>query len=286
LRLSLPPEICKELGDVDIDSSSTALPMAQVEEMLKIGKVLFTWADLANWLTPPLPRPPSQSASSLLIELPLKVIAPIFMAQHRVGSQKRADVGEGIPDLFQSGNEPAAPASAPKAAAPVEAAPAPAPAPAKVAAPVAIKAAAAPVKKAVKPAEPSQPAYPSVETLLGSATGKFSPKEVVQNISKLPGITGALLAMTDGLPVASVMPQNLKADTLAAFLPQMFGRMMQYTKELGLGGLQSMTLNVEGACWQVFKQPNIYFAVCGKPGEQMPFNLLAQVAAELSKETK
>jgi hypothetical protein len=291
----LPPEICKELGDVDVEGSSTAVPMSQLEEMLKSGKVLFTWGELSGWLTPPLPRPPSQSASTLLIELPLKVMAPIFMAQHRAGSQKKADVGEGIPDLFQSGNgaEAAAPAVAPAAAAPVEAAPkaptaartvAP-PAPAKLAS-AAATAKTSPAKKAAKSVEPAQPAFPSIETLLGTASGKYSPKEIVQNVAKLPGMAGALLAMADGLPVAGVMPQNVKADTLAAFLPQMFGRMTQYTKELGLGGLQSMTLDVEGGCWQVFKQPNIYFAVCGKPGEQMPFNLLVQIAAELNKETK
>ena len=125
---------------------------------------------------------------------------------------------------------------------------------------------------------------PPIEALLGTSAGKFSPKEVIQNVCKLPSVTGALLAMTDGLTVASIMPPGVKADTMAAFLPQMFGRMTQYTKELGLGALQSMTLTVEGGCWQVFKQPNIYFAVCGKPGDPMPINLLAQIAAELSNQ--
>lgn len=107
----------------------------------------------------------------------------------------------------------------------------------------------------------------------------------MQNVSRLPGVSGALVALTDGLLVASALPANAKSDTVAAFLPQMFGRMSQYTKELGLGGLQSMVLHVEGGCWQVFKQPNIYFAVCGKTGEAMPLNLLTQIAAELSKQT-
>jgi predicted regulator of Ras-like GTPase activity (Roadblock/LC7/MglB family) len=289
---SLPPEICKELGDVDVKASSIGLPMAQVESMLKSGKVLFTWGELTSWLTPPLPRPPSNSASSLLIELPLKVVAPVFMAHHRANStQKRADTGEGIPDLFQSGNgeaaagnavqTPVAPAMpAPTAATPKPTAPAPA-----TANPV-----VAPAKKTAKAKSSAstaseQPALPPIESLLGTSAGRFSPKEVAQNVCKIPGITGALIAMPDGLPVASIMPDGLKGDTLAAFLPQMFGRMAQYTKELGLGGLQSMTLNVEGGSWLVFKQPNIYFAVSGKAGEPIPFNLMAQVAADLSKQT-
>ncbi len=271
----LPPEICKELGDVDVSATSISLPMAQVESMLKSGKVLFTWGDITSWLTPPLPRPPSNSAASLLIELPLKIIAPVFMAHHRAGgAQKRADVGEGIPDLFQSADGAAEPSARVKPAQPTPAPAQPTP--------------AAPAKKSAKAtqaAQPEQPVYPPIEALLGTSAGRFSPKEIIQNISKLPGLSGALLAMTDGLPIASVMPQGLKADTMAAFLPQMYGRMTQYTKELGLGGLQSMTLNVEGgSSWHVFKQPNIYFAACGKSGEPMPVNLLAQIAAELSKQ--
>lgn len=288
LAPSLPPEICKELGDVDVNLSSIALPMADVESMLKSGKVLFTWADLTNWLTPPLPRPPSNSAASLLIELPLKVIAPVFMAHHRAASsQKRAETGEGIPDLFQNAAGTAESAEvAPAAVAQTAAAPAKSAAPAK--APVAA-AAVAPAKKSAKASptavEPAQPTYPSADALLGTSAGRFSPKEVIQNVAKLHGITGALLAMSDGLPVASSMPKGMNADTMAAFLPQMFGRMTQYTKELGVGALHSITLTTEAGAWQIFKQPNIYFAVCGKPGEQMPFNLLAQVAAELSKQS-
>jgi predicted regulator of Ras-like GTPase activity (Roadblock/LC7/MglB family) len=147
---------------------------------------------------------------------------------------------------------------------------------------------ATPAKKTAKTkvaTEAAEIALPSLEALLGTSAGRFSPKEVAQNIAKLPGISGVLIAMPDGLPVASVMPEGLTGDTLAAFLPQMFGRMSQYTKELGFGALQNMTLHVEGGCWLAFKQPNIYFAVSGKPGESIPFNLLAQVAADLSKQT-
>ena len=105
------------------------------------------------------------------------------------------------------------------------------------------------------------------------------------NASRLPGAAGALLAMNDGLLVTSHTPPNVKSETIAAFLPQMFGRMNQYTKELALGPLQQLTLGVAGGQWHVVKCETIYFAVLGRPGESLPLNLLAQVAAELSSQS-
>jgi predicted regulator of Ras-like GTPase activity (Roadblock/LC7/MglB family) len=92
--------------------------------------------------------------------------------------------------------------------------------------------------------------------------------------------------MSDGLLVTSQTPPEMKTETIAAFLPQMFGRMNQYTKELALGGLEHLTLGVESGQWYVIKAPNIYFAVLGKRGETLPLNLLAQVAAELSSQSQ
>jgi len=312
---SLPEEVRKEVVDVDVEATIAALPMSLVQPALKSGKVLFAWSDLAGWLEPPLPRPPSKSAGELLIELPLSIIAPIFMAHYRAAtSPKRLDVDGQIPDLFQStGGSPdpgdraqAAPAPAPAAAAPTVStkakaaataavprpsapkAAAPAPAPAPSAAPLprtahaAAAAAAAPA--AATTAATTAPAT-TVESVIGPAQRRFAPKEIVQNLARLPGVGGALIAMTDGLPVASTALEGVNTDTLAAFLPQMFGRASQYSKDIGLGALQSMSLHVEGGCWQVFKQPNIYLAVGGKAGEEMPYNLLAKIAAELSKQT-
>jgi predicted regulator of Ras-like GTPase activity (Roadblock/LC7/MglB family) len=97
---------------------------------------------------------------------------------------------------------------------------------------------------------------------------------------------GVLLAMSDGLLVISHTPPSIKAETIAAFLPQMFGRMNQYAKELALGPLHQLTLGVDSGQWNVFKADAIYFAVLGKRSETLPLNLLAQVAAELSSQSK
>jgi predicted regulator of Ras-like GTPase activity (Roadblock/LC7/MglB family) len=141
------------------------------------------------------------------------------------------------------------------------------------------------------PQTPSEPTVSaessfSVEKVIGPANGRFGAKEIVVNTSRLPGAAGALLAMSDGLLVTSQAPSQCKTETIAAFLPQMFGRMTQYTKELSLGSLDRISLSVENGEWHVFKAPNIYFAVLGKRGEALSLNLLAQVAAELSSQSK
>ena len=49
----------------------------------------------------------------------------------------------------------------------------------------------------------------------------------------LPGVAGALVALPDGLRVASQIPSDLNADTLAAFLPQIYDRVSQSTWPTG-----------------------------------------------------
>ena len=240
----------------------------------------------------------------MAVELPLKVIAPLFMGSQRVATQKRVDVDETIPDIFNGGNGTAPTSGGGQGASVPQNPPAPRmPAPAARPEPVASDAVPAtrtvsapgpaPVfAPAPSPAQASAPAPVSaspemaVEQVLGDTGCRLGAKEIVANAAKLPGVSGALLVLSDGLLVTSNTPPAVKAETIAAFIPQMFGRMNQYTKELALGPLQQLTLGVEDAQWHVVKCPNIYFAVLGKHGDTLPLNLLAQIAAELSSQSK
>ena len=60
----------------------------------------------------------------------------------------------------------------------------------------------------------------------------------------LDGVVGALIALPDGLMVASQIPADLNGDTLAAFLPQIFGKVSQCTKELRMGELNNLNFTV------------------------------------------
>src|SRR5262249_16981652 len=62
-----------------------------------------------------------------------------------------------------------------------------------------------------------------------------TPNEIVSRAAALEGVVGALIALPDGLMVASQLSPDLNGDTLAAFLPQIFGKVSQCTKELRMG---------------------------------------------------
>ena len=97
-----------------------------------------------------------------------------------------------------------------------------------------------------------------------------------------PGLTGVFIAMHDGLLVDAHLPESLKAETVAAFLPQIFGRMNQYAKELQLGGLSSLILNVESSSWQIVKSGGIYLVAIGDLRQMPSLDKLTSLAAGLA----
>src|SRR5206468_3485070 len=73
----------------------------------------------------------------------------------------------------------------------------------------------------------------------------WTPNDIVNRTSGLPGVAGALIALQDGLLVAACMPPSARTETIAAFVPQIFGRMGQYTRELQLGDASAVSITVE-----------------------------------------
>ena len=110
-----------------------------------------------------------------------------------------------------------------------------------------------------------------------------TPKEVVARALALPGVAGAVVALPDGLRVASEVPAELNADTLAAFLPQIFERVNQSTRELRLGALNNVSFTVGNVPWKIFRVNSVYFAVFGRVGESLPSAPLVQLAAEIDR---
>ena len=114
----------------------------------------------------------------------------------------------------------------------------------------------------------------------------WTPNEIVHKTSQLPGVAGALMALQDGLLVASCMPPEWKSETIAAFLPQIFGRMKQYSKELKMGELESISFSVEQGAFQIFNVGIIYFAVLAKPTSNLPKESLKLIVRELARHTR
>jgi predicted regulator of Ras-like GTPase activity (Roadblock/LC7/MglB family) len=215
-----------------------------------------------------------------MLDLPLKVIAPLYLAKQQAAkARKKVAFDESIPNLFFGSAQPAAAASAPPLVAPAPPPPLapPPPKPADTNYYVWKDDADAPIEPEV--VFKRGPASPGTEFLKRYAT----PNEIVSRAAALDGVVGALISLPDGLLVANRIPPELNADTIAAFLPQIFGRMSQCIKELRMGELNNLNFTVSNVAWKMFKVGAIFFAAFGRMGEPLPTAQLAGLAAELDR---
>lgn len=272
-------------------NAQVALPVNLVEPALKRGRVTFPWRSLRSWITPPVTA--VSIHDGLEVELPLKVIAPLFLAKQgrpvpiNHTPQPPALPTE-IPNLFFGFPQPQTQAETPEAS---------------VKAPVPNETSFVPKPADARQSESNSNYYvwgenndtPQLDTTefkraslpatppTDFSTRRTTPKEVVARAMTFPGVAGALVALPDGLMVANQIPSDLNADTLAAFLPQIYGRVSQCTKELRMGELNNLNFTVGNVPWKVFRIHGVYFAAFGRAGEQLPTAQLAQLAGELDR---
>lgn len=268
-----------------LNGAEVALPPAAVTAGLARGKVVFTWGQIRAWLSP-APTVPTTARESTELLLPLKVLAPVFLARSRpqAEARKKVELDDTIPALFNGGA--AAPEAAPEAA-PSEPIPAP-PIPMAALPPPVVAPAPRPVSVPVAPAaEPvlqARKAQTLAEAFDQPGKERWSPPELVAGTMKLPGVAGAIIALQEGLVVAAQLPAPLMPETCAAFLPQMFARMAKYAGEMGLGEVQSLTLQVDGALFQTYRFGELYFGVMGSPRALLPLAELRLVGDQLARE--
>jgi predicted regulator of Ras-like GTPase activity (Roadblock/LC7/MglB family) len=324
-----PDAIKMELIQTNMTSAQAALPASLIEPGLKRGRVTILWKNLRMMIRPK-PAPVSVH-DNVELELPLKVLAPLFFASQKAAglAKQKVSVSAEIPNLFNGSKKaeaaisPAsasvpAPTSAPipipapvPASAPVPVSiptPAPAPAlapalaptPAPTPAPVRVPVPApAPIPAPAVPAELEETNYfskseTSTDTELqqeASSDTEFmprgaTPREIVARAVALPGVAGAVVALYDGLMIASQVPPDLNADTLAAFLPQIFARTGQSTKELHMGELNNLSFTAGNVSWKIFRVSAVYLAVFGRAGEALPTTPLAALAGQLDRKNK
>jgi predicted regulator of Ras-like GTPase activity (Roadblock/LC7/MglB family) len=263
-----PDAVRKEIIDLKLTDAKVALPAAAIEQALKQGRIAFSWKTLRFWVKPAVPTVVSEHDSTVL-ELPLKVVAPVFLLrQHeRNKHQQKVAVDEEIPNLFFGFPKPEGPAAPPTA----------------------------------RPSDTNFYVWDDgAEMLRGDETDvrrgpspatKFvakyaTPNEVVSRAASLDGVMGALIALPDGLMVANKLPPEINADTMAAFLPQIFGKVSSCTKELRMGELNNLNFTVGNVPWKIFRVNSIFFAAFGKVGEPLPTAQLAALASELDHKPK
>jgi predicted regulator of Ras-like GTPase activity (Roadblock/LC7/MglB family) len=282
---SWPESIRQEIVNFSLVDATIQLPVEAVEQGLKQGRLVFSWKNIRAWTNSRSAASPSAEDETNL-ELPLKTVAPLFMARQKNGkSQQKISVDKEIPNLFfgfpQADGAPAPAESQPQAQAQ----------------------APAPESHAVsKPADTNYYTFgdQSDTAQINASEGrqhapspgtKFlsryaTPNEVVGRAAALDGIAGALIALPDGLMVASRLSPDLNGDTLAAFLPQIFGKVSSCTKELRMGDLNNLNFTVGNVPWKIFRVNAIFFAAFGKVGEPLPSAQLAALAAELDHKPK
>ncbi|HXR07644.1 MAG TPA: roadblock/LC7 domain-containing protein, partial [Candidatus Acidoferrum sp.] len=243
---SWPAPVLQAIGEFQLQSGTVFLPMSRLEAGLKAGRVEFTWGEVCHWLQP---APPDDFLANreVAVELPLKVVAPLFLARRRPGAARKmtgaANVSDHIPALFgRAAGGPGTAASATAAAG---------------------------------------GGLGEVFGLPGRT--EWTPPEICRRICGLEGVAGSLLAMSDGLAVAAQLPAGLNAETVAAFLPQLFGRVSQSAGEMQLGPVTSVALAAgQGRC-AIYKAGKLYLAVLGHAGATLPEGMLGRIAAELAK---
>jgi predicted regulator of Ras-like GTPase activity (Roadblock/LC7/MglB family) len=327
-----PEGIRKELVQLNLLDAKVNLPAGTIQQGLKQGKLAFPWKIVRSWIKGPGLSFTSPQDGTVL-ELPLKVVAPLFMARQRPPGreQQKVKVDNDIPNLFfgfpqpEAPVEPAAPAAPAAPAIPHVPAAFHAPAvpqapifphtPIAPQTPVAPRTPIAPQTPAIPhiPAAPHIPAppvpkqkdtnyytwedaseatqIPQQNEVRRSPGTKFinryaTPNEVVSRAAALQGVAGSLIALPDGLMVASQLSPDLNGDTLAAFLPQIFAKVNQCTKELRMGELNNLNFTVGNVPWKIFRVNAIFFAAFGRAGEPLPTGQLAALAAELDHKGK
>ena len=253
---SWPQPVKEEIEQAQIQNSTISLPVGRLETGLKIGRVIFSWGELCLWIQPPLTANPTDN-QVISLELPLKVMAPLFLERRRgsVPAKKAhsaANIPDQLPNIFSRTGEAPHPQNG----------------------------------TAAVPPPPAAPAAPA--SVLGQIFGlpnksEWTPQEICKRICALEGVAGSALAMSDGLLVAGQMPPEVNADTISAFLPQIFGRVSQSAGAMQLGPLNSVVLLAGQSRCAIHKTGKLYLAVLGHPGATLPEAVLGRIAAELTK---
>jgi predicted regulator of Ras-like GTPase activity (Roadblock/LC7/MglB family) len=233
-------------------------------------------------------------------------VAPAYLSASKKpkSERKSMEMDESIPALFSDGRAPEPkpePQAAPEdSAAPADTADTADHAPADIA-----PEETAPVETAEAEAHPAAPVIPEPQALaiaaapadshrasetVGEVFGQphkkdWTPSEMVAAVVKLPGVAGAIVALQEGLQVASSLPEGVKSEVVAAFLPQIFARLNQYSGEMKLGDVDDLLFTTHGAHCQIYRLGFVYLAVLGKPGESLPWHELRLISEELARQT-
>jgi predicted regulator of Ras-like GTPase activity (Roadblock/LC7/MglB family) len=110
------------------------------------------------------------------------------------------------------------------------------------------------------------------------AQKKVDPKEVVAQVSALPGVKACAITFSDGLSLAGELPGEIAAEGLCAMAPALMKRVAQHVRETKIGSLVAVTLYASGSAVSFFAQGNICLTAVHAEG-----SLLAQTRTQIAE---
>lgn len=250
-----PDDLKAAISDAGIGDSQLTLDLASLDPMMKRGKIAFSWKDLRATIQPPAANSVGTANDAVNVEIPLKLVIPHFMAIAKApAEQRKVNVDESIPDVFSKEDIAAKTSPQPAAAEPATA--------------------------------PAVESAPSPEPAAKSPSAGKAPAEIVAQICQLPGVTGALLTMNDGLPVAKQLPAAVNGDALSGFVPEIFNRTAQYLKESQLGEASTVEVQAGEHTLNIRKSGDAYIATLGNAGVNLPSEKIAEIANEAARDNQ
>jgi predicted regulator of Ras-like GTPase activity (Roadblock/LC7/MglB family) len=110
------------------------------------------------------------------------------------------------------------------------------------------------------------------------AEKKVDPREVVAQVSALPGVKACAITFSDGLSLAGELPGEIAAEGLSAMAPALVKRIAQHVRETKIGSLVAVTLYASRSAVSFFAQGNICLAAVHAEG-----SLLAQTRTQIAE---
>jgi len=268
-----PLNVRQEITQASLFHLSVELPAAEIEAAMKRGKAVFTWKQIRTRIKSSIPLKGSLNDETQ-VELSLAAIVPLFLARKKEEKPRRLVSGvEHIPDIFTS--SVSGPSPTPIAFMP----------PDDAAVPDFDEPSRSPERTQERLKSTEQPRNELGKIFGHPEKQNWTPVEIVQKTSALTGASGAIITLQDGLLVAGELPPGQKTETFAAFLPQIFSKIDQYTAEMKLGKISEISVVVDKIPLQIFKTGKVFFGVLGRPDQLLPMAKLSAIAVELGRPT-
>ena len=110
------------------------------------------------------------------------------------------------------------------------------------------------------------PAPRSLNRLLGvEHNEELTLQEIVRFTSQIKGVSGCILAMSDGVLLTGQLPPHLDQETISVFAPQLFKRVARYTKELRVGQVTRLSVFTDQQPLSIFHAGDTFLVVVHDP---------------------